>query len=114
MKKSYLTFIYVILYFPLLVLMIYSFNDARYSLVWHGPTLHWYQELFQDHDLWMDTGRSLFLGVMTATLATGIGVLTATLIYRYEFFGHFLLNALLFILILSPEIFKKKKNPFNK
>lgn len=102
--KIYLTLIYLFFYLPILVLIIYSFNNTQYSLLWHGFTLNWYQELFADSDLWIATWHSFFLGIAAATIATSIGVLAAVSLYRYRFFGRQLLNSLVFILILSPEI----------
>lgn len=101
---SYLTSIYVFLYIPIIILIIYSFNNTQYSLLWHGFTLHWYQELFTDNDLWLAAGHSLLLGVSAATLSTAIGMLVAVSLYRYKFIGRQLANSLVFILILSPEI----------
>jgi spermidine/putrescine transport system permease protein len=104
MRKSYLTLIYLFFYLPILVLIIYSFNDAQYSLVWHGFTWRWYTLLFSDSDLWIATWHSFFLGITAATFASGIGMLAAVSLYRYRFFGRHFLNGLIFILILSPEI----------
>ena len=104
MRKAYLTLIYLFFYLPILVLIIYSFNDAQYSLVWQGFTWRWYSELFSDSDLWMATWHSFMLGVTCVTIATGIGMLAAVSLYRYRFAGRNLLNGLVFILILSPEI----------
>ena len=102
--NSYLGFIYLFFYVPIIVLVIYSFNAAQYSLIWHGATLHWYRELFRDSDLWLATWHSFFLGIAAATFATMIGALAATSLYRYRFYGRSLFNALIFILILTPEI----------
>lgn len=104
MRKSYLSLIYLFFYLPIITLVVYSFNDTQYSLLWQGFTWRWYQDLFADSDLWIATWHSFFLGITTATLATGIGLLSAVSLYRYRFFGRNLLNGLVFILILSPEI----------
>src|SRR5579883_1213748 len=104
MKKIYLSLIYIFFYLPIFVLIIYSFNDAQYSLLWHGFTWRWYDELFSDQDLWLATWHSFFLGIASATVATSIGMLAAVSLYRYVFFGRRFLNSLIFILILSPEI----------
>jgi len=101
---TYLTTIYLFFYIPIIVLIIYSFNNAQFSLVWHGFSLHWYQELFKDRDLWVAVWHSLLLGIISATLSTTVGGLAAVSLYRYKFFGRNLLYALIFILILSPEI----------
>ncbi len=103
-NKSYLSAIYLFFYLPILILMVYSFNNAQYSLVWHGFTWQWYQDLFADGDLWAATWHSFFLGITAATLATLIGMIAAVTIYRYRFIGRDFVNALVFVLILTPEI----------
>lgn len=101
---SYLGLIYLFFYLPIAVLIVYSFNNAQYSLVWHGFTLNWYQELFTDKGLWLAAWHSFILGISAATLATFLGLLIAVLLYRYDFFGKKFLNGLIFVLILTPEI----------
>lgn len=104
MKRAYLTLVYLFFYLPILILIFYSFNNTQFSLLWKGFTWRWYVELFQDTDLWIATWHSFFLGLSVAILATAIGLITAVSLYRYRFFGRNLLNSLIFILILSPEI----------
>ena len=101
---SYLALIYFFLYIPILILIVYSFNNAQYSLLWHGFSFRWYQELFSDGDLWIAARNTFFLGVSAATIAMGLGALTAISLFRYKFFGRQLLYALIIILILSPDI----------
>jgi spermidine/putrescine transport system permease protein len=101
---SYLTAIYLFFYIPIIVLMIYSFNSAQYSLLWHGFSLRWYNELLTDTDLWIAVLHSLILGITAATCAMSIGGLAAISLYRYDFIGRSMLNGLIFILILSPDI----------
>lgn len=101
---SYLTLIYLFFYIPIAILIGYSFNNTQYSLLWHGFTWQWYQELFADSDLWIAAWHSFFLGITCATVATFIGMLAAVSLYRYRFIGRQFLNGLVFILILSPEI----------
>lgn len=100
----YLTLIYLFFYIPIIILIIYSFNKAQYSLLWHGASLRWYQELFVDTDLWIAAWHSVVLGFFAATVAMGIGTLAAVSLYRYQFMGRQLLYGLIFILILTPDI----------
>ena len=86
------------------MLIVYSFNNTQYSLLWHGFTWRWYEVLFADSDLWDATWHSFFLGIAAASIATFIGLLAAVSVYRYRFFGRNFLNGLVFILIFSPEI----------
>ncbi len=101
---SYLTAIYLFFYIPIFVLIAYSFNNAQYSLVWHGFSMRWYSELISDTDLWIAVGHSLILGIVAATIAMWIGALAAVSLYRYQFMGRRVLYGLVFILILSPDI----------
>lgn len=103
-KAAYLSAIYLFFYIPIFVLIVYSFNKAQYSLLWHGFSLRWYQELFHNTSLWIATLHTLLLGITAATVATGIGSLMAISLYRYEFLGRQFLFLLIFILILSPDI----------
>lgn len=103
-NSTYLTLIYLFFYLPILILIVYSFNNTQYSLLWHGFTWRWYQELFADTDLWVATWHSFLLSLSSATLATFVGMIAAVSLYRYRFLGRNLLNGLIFILILSPEI----------
>lgn len=109
MRKSlfpniYLTLIYLFFYIPIIILVVYSFNNSQYSLLWHGFTWQWYNQLFSDSDLWVATWHSFFLGISAATVSTIVGLLAAVSLYRYKFWGRSFLNGLVFILILSPEI----------
>nr|WP_148340333.1 spermidine/putrescine ABC transporter permease PotC [Aquicella siphonis] len=103
-QMSYLTLIYLFFYIPIIILIVYSFNDSQYSLLWHGFTWRWYAELFSDSDLWISTWHSFLLGLSSASVATLIGMIAAVSLYRYRFMGRNFLNGLVFILILSPEI----------
>jgi len=101
---SYLTAIYCFFYLPIIILVIYSFNNSSYSLLWHGFTLDWYKQLGDDVDLATVALHSLEVSVLAATLATLIGTLAATCLYRHTFFGKNLLHGLMFVLIVSPDI----------
>lgn len=102
--SGYLSAVYLFLYLPLIVLITYSFNDARYSLLWHGFTFQWYQQLFQDSTLWIAAGHSLLLGVLASVTATAMGTIAAVSIYRYRFLGRKLLHGLIFVIIITPDI----------
>lgn len=100
----YLGLIYLFFYIPIAVLIVYSFNNSSYSLVWHGFTTNWYHSLFSDSGLWLAVLHSLIIGVLAATFATIIGTLAAVSLYRYRFMGKGFLNGMIFILIVTPEI----------
>jgi len=101
---AYLVLIYGFLYLPILVLIVYSFNDAKYSLEWRGVTWTWYRNLLDDPDLLQAALNSALIAALSATVATGIGALAAVALHRYEFFGKPLLQGLLFVLMMTPDI----------
>jgi spermidine/putrescine transport system permease protein len=103
-KYFYTACVYIFLYLPIAIVIIFSFNNARHSLVWKGFTWQWYKILFYDTALLQVAWHSLVLGIIAASIATLIGTLVATSLFRYRFFGKKILHALIFILILTPEI----------
>lgn len=103
-KNLYLSLVYAFLYIPIIVVVVYSFNNATHSLVWHGFTFKWYQYLLQDRSLLIVAWHSLIIGVSAATIGTLIAIIAASSLYRYKFFGKKLLHGLLFILIVMPDI----------
>jgi spermidine/putrescine transport system permease protein len=103
-KCAYLVAVYLFFYVPIGVLIVYSFNNASYSLLWHGFTLNWYKELFNDVSLQSVAWHSISVGVLAATFATILGTLTAVSLYRYRFQGRNLLHGMIFVMIVSPDI----------
>lgn len=104
LKAAYLCVVYFILYFPIAVVVAYSFNNSQYSLLWHGFTFSWYKQLFQDQDIITAAGHSFLIGILAATASSLLGTLTAASLFRYRFFGKQLLHGLIFILIVAPDI----------
>lgn len=103
-KITYPTLIYFFLYLPIVVLITYSFNDARFSALWHGATLKWYIELFHDSSLLLITRNSVIVAVLASTLACIIAGFGAVALFRYRFFGKQLMNSMIFVLIVVPDL----------
>lgn len=102
--KGYLSLIYTLLYLPIIVLVIMSFNKSKISYNWGGFSLKWYESLFNNQAMLDAFWHSIVLGLVAATVSTVIGTLTALALHRYNFRGKGLLNGLLFVLMMSPEI----------
>ncbi len=102
--KSYLSLIYILLYLPIIVLVVMSFNKSKTGYNWSGFSLKWYESLFNNQAMLDAFWHSIFLGLVAATVSTLIGTLTAMALHRYNFRGKGLLNGLLFVLMMSPEI----------
>jgi spermidine/putrescine transport system permease protein len=103
-RIAYAFAIYLFLYTPIFVLIVYSFNNSSYSFLWQGFTFKWYQNLLHNTELQVVALHSIIIAVLTATIATIIGTIAAVNLYRYKFFGKKLIHSLIFILILSPDI----------
>jgi spermidine/putrescine transport system permease protein len=103
-QKSFLSLVYLVLYFPILVLIIYSINNTKFSLQWHGFSLRWYAELFHDRDLWSSFLHSIVLGLCASIIAITIGVLTCVHLFLFRSRHRPFLYALLFLLIIIPDL----------
>ncbi len=74
----------VFLYLPIIMLIISSFNDSRFSGNWQGFTLKWYARLLQDNGIWEALKNSLIIAI-SATLASSLlGTLAAFALHRYK------------------------------
>ena len=65
------------LYLPIVVLVIYSFNDSRLVTVWGGWSLRWYRAFFNDRAMLDAAWMSLRVAAVSATIATILGTLAA-------------------------------------
>ncbi|WP_322183062.1 ABC transporter permease [Neglectibacter caecimuris] len=83
MKKAitrlYTFLIFLFLYAPILVLMVFSFNDTETSsrTVWSGFSLRWYQKLFEDRLILEALRNTLIIAVIAAAAATVLGTVAA-------------------------------------
>ena len=104
LSRAYALLVYGFLYFPIAVLIAFSFNDSKYSVAWKGFTLDWYVELAGNDQLMAAAGRSLVIGALSATVATVIGAVGAIALYRYRFRGKGATQVSMYLLLMSPDI----------
>lgn len=102
---STLCFGYAFLYIPILVLMIYSFNDARLATVWGGFSTRWYSALL-DNDQILDAALlSLQIAVVSASFATVLGTLAALGLNRMgKYRGRTLFTGMIAAPLVMPEV----------
>jgi spermidine/putrescine transport system permease protein len=74
----YLGLILVIMYIPIILVIVFSFNQGRLSSVWGGFTLSWYAELLRDRAMFEGLRTSLILGLLTSFLSAALGTLAAS------------------------------------
>ena len=91
----YLGLVMAITYLPLIMVVIFSFNDSKLTVSWKGFTLSWYRELFHDAALIEALKNSLILGGVSCLVAAVIGTLGAIGMARVNY------NKSLLLLLLS-------------
>ncbi|HEX5840355.1 MAG TPA: ABC transporter permease [Anaerolineales bacterium] len=92
------------LYLPVLILIIFSFNNTRSVAVFTGFSTEWYRSLAQNEELLNAARNSLLVGLVTTVVATLIGTLTAMAMERYRFKLRTTFDANLYLPIVIPEI----------
>ncbi len=102
--RSWLTMVFVFLYLPLLILMVYSFNEARFSTVWKGFSWKWYLQLLNNTALLSAAFHSVVVAVLASTLSTVMGTFGAFILNRYTFAGRSLFYGLIYWVMVSPDI----------
>ena len=75
LERFYIWLVLIILYAPILVLVVCSFNDSKSRVVWGGFTLHWYTDLFQNTEVLDAVKTSLALTISAAVIATLLGTI---------------------------------------
>lgn len=107
MKRTHLllwltaSLVYIFLYIPLIIVVVYSFNDSRLNAEWVGFTLDWYYKLFHNQEMLLAARNSLFIAVSASLLATILGTMAGLAIHRYRIR---VLPFLAFAPIAMPEI----------
>jgi len=96
--------VFAFLYIPILLLVVYSFNDSKLNLQWVGFTTKWYGLLLQNDVLIRAFQNSLIVACATTVLSVVIGTSAAWLLYRYRFPAQQALGLLIFIPMVMPEV----------
>ncbi len=96
--------VFAFLYIPILLLIVFSFNDSQLNLRWEGFTLDWYRALAEDTVLIDALKNTLIIAAITTAISVVIGTVGAWLLYRYTYPWRKLVNTLIFIPMAIPEI----------
>ena len=99
-----ITLVFIFLFLPILVLILFSFNTSELNIVFEGFTLHWYKDLFSNRSLLEALLNTMIVAVTSTVVSTVIGTISAYGLYKYDFKGKKLINELLYVPIVLPEI----------
>lgn len=103
-KGFYIGTIYLFLYLPIFLLIIYSFNDSKYRGNWNGFTFRWYRELLGDHTIVSALYNTFAIAVLSAFIATIIGTAAAIGIYHMSPKAKAVWMNITYLPVLNPDI----------
>ena len=95
---------YFVLYIPIAVMIVYSFNKQQQNMMWEGFTVAWYGRLFRDRELMKVFQNTMIVSCSSTVISVIIGAIAAYGISRFQFKGKNLLMNILYIPIVIPEI----------
>ncbi len=100
-----LTLGFAFLYLPIVLLVIYSFNQSRLVTVWGGFSTQWYAALFRNEALLDAAWVTIRVGLVSAVAATLLGTLAAITLVRYgRFRGRALFTGMIYAPMVMPEV----------
>jgi len=96
--------IYLFLYAPIVILVIFSFTRDEFGVRWTGFTLDWYIRLFNNPRMMGAAWNTLVVASVSTVVSTIIGTLLAMAMERYRFRGRGAMEGLIYLPIVVPEI----------
>lgn len=96
--------VFLFLYLPIFILVIYSFNANKIVGVWTGFSLEWYRVLLHDAAIGSALRVSLWVATWSTLISTILGTLAALVLERYRFRGKLTFDAVLYLPIIIPDI----------
>ncbi|MFQ5910106.1 MAG: ABC transporter permease [Thermoplasmata archaeon] len=102
--QGYTFLVYVFLYTPIAVMVIFSFNTLRSVAVWGGFTLDWYAELLNRPGFWATAYTTFWIGGVVTVVSVVMGTLMAYGVTRFRLRMRPLIMAVIYLPIVIPEI----------
>lgn len=109
--RLFVILVYVFLYVPILVLIVYAFNSSRTNIVFEGIVnrgacgpFYWFCQLFGNDEVLAATRNTLVIATVSTLGATIIGTMAALALQRYDFPAKRFSEASLYIPIIIPEL----------
>lgn len=98
--------IYLFLFLPIFVIVTNSFNGSTTKpyMTWKGFSFIWYEKLFENSALLSSFGNTMLVAVFSTLISVMVGTLAAVGMYKYKFKGKAVIDGLLYIPVVIPEI----------
>lgn len=103
-SRFYMAVIFLFLYAPIVLLMVFSFNESKSTSQFTGFSLRWYAELFQDAQIMDALYYTLLTAVLSALIAAVIGTLAAIGIHHYRGWKRTVITNIANLPIMNPDI----------
>ncbi|PJT22661.1 putrescine ABC transporter permease PotI [Ochrobactrum sp. 30A/1000/2015] len=96
---------FAFLYLPIVILVIFSFNESQLVTVWAGFSTKWYRGLLDNESLMAAAWITLRIAFLSATVATVLGTLAALALTRYtRFRGRILFSGMVYAPLVMPDV----------
>jgi putrescine transport system permease protein len=96
---------FTFLYMPIVLLVIYSFNESKLVTVWAGFSTKWYSALLHDQAILDAAWVTIRVALLSASVATVLGTLAAiALVRRGRFFGRTLFTGMIVAPLVMPDV----------
>ncbi|MFX0542292.1 ABC transporter permease [Roseovarius sp. S4756] len=100
-----LTLGFAFLYLPMVILIIYSFNDSKLVTVWAGFSTKWYGELVRNEAFLDAAWVTIKVAVISSSIATVLGTMAAIVLVRAgRFSGRTLFSGMIYAPLVMPEV----------
>jgi len=96
--------VYLFLYAPIAILVVYSFNEGRQTAIWTGFTFDWYAHLLENELILRAVKNSLVVATTTTVVTTLAGTMVALALARFRFLGRAATQAALYLPVIVPEV----------
>jgi spermidine/putrescine transport system permease protein len=104
MNLTVFSMVMVFLYIPILILIIFSFNDAKIITGWKGFTLKYYAQLWHNDTIKQAFWNTMLIAGLSTFISTVLGVLTALGLENKQFSGRKLISGLIYVPLVIPDI----------
>jgi spermidine/putrescine transport system permease protein len=96
--------VFAFLYAPILILIVFSFNENDNVGIWTRPSLKWYGEMFQNDAVMSALRNSLIVAAISTVVATILGTATAVALERHRFTGKRTFDGLTYLPVIIPDV----------
>ena len=104
LKNLIIILTFTFLFAPIFILVLYSFNSSKMNIKFEHFTFYWYGELFKNSNLLEAFLNTIIIAFTSTAISTVVGTISAIGLYKYNFSFKKIINGLIYIPIVIPEI----------